>query len=65
MDGGMMQGMGSMMAWMMGLGLLGWVLVIALLATIVVLLVQILRRSGRHSGPGQGQPDDSARRSHP
>lgn len=40
MDGGM----DSMMAWMMGLGLLGWVLVIALLVTIVVLLVQ---RPGR------------------
>ena len=57
-----MNGMGSMMGWMMGLGLLGWVLVIALLVTIVVLLVQILRRSGaseRHGprppehGPGQ------------
>jgi hypothetical protein len=39
MDGGM----GSMMAWMMGFGLLGWVLVIALLATIVFLLVRILK----------------------
>lgn len=27
MDGGMMDGMASMMAWMMSLGLLGWVLV--------------------------------------
>lgn len=41
-----MSGMGSMMGWMMGLGLLGWVLVIGLLATIVVLLVEILRRGG-------------------
>ena len=54
-----MNGMGSMMGWMMGLGLLGWVLVIGVLVT---LLVQILRRSGaseRHGprppehGPGQ------------
>lgn len=39
-------GMGAMMAWMMGLGLLGWVLVIALLATILVVLVRILARDG-------------------
>ena len=50
-----MDGMGSMMSWMMGLGLLGWVLVIALLATIVVLLVQLVKRSGpRGSGPPGG-----------
>lgn len=64
MDGGMMGGMGSMMGWMIGLGLLGWVLVIALLVTILVLLVQILKRGGpgnRHGshspdqGPGQAQ----------
>ena len=42
----MMDGMGSMMGWMMGLGLLGWVLVIALLVTIVIVLVQILKRGG-------------------
>ena len=36
--------MGSMMAWMMGFGLLGWVLVIALLVTIVFLLVRLLNR---------------------
>jgi uncharacterized membrane protein len=41
-----MDGMGSMMGWMMGLGLLGWVLVIALLATILVVLVQALKRGG-------------------
>lgn len=40
----MMDGMGSMMAWMMGFGLLGWVLVIALLVTIVFLLVRLLHR---------------------
>ena len=38
-----MDGMSSMMGWMMGLGLLGWVLVIALLVTIVFLLVRLLR----------------------
>jgi uncharacterized membrane protein len=57
MDG--MQGMGSMMAWMMGLGLLGWVLVIALLATIVVLLFQLLSRtrsSGDRPPPASGEP---------
>ena len=53
MDGGM----GSMMAWMMGIGLLGWVLVIALVATIVVLLLRLVSREdrrdeGRPSGPG-------------
>jgi hypothetical protein len=36
--------MGSMMAWMMGLGLLGWVLIIVVLAAIVVLLVRLLAR---------------------
>ena len=43
MDGAM----GSMMAWMMGLGLLGWVLVVALLVTILVVLVQVLSRGDR------------------
>ena len=38
----MMDGMGSMMAWMMGLGLLGWVLIVALLVAILVVLVQML-----------------------
>lgn len=40
-----MNGMGPMMAWMMALGLLGWLLVIGLLAAILIVLVQILRRS--------------------
>ena len=56
MNGGMMDGMGSMMTWMMGLGLLGWVLVIGLLVTIVVLLVQILRRTGSGDRPGSRPP---------
>jgi hypothetical protein len=38
----MMDGMGSMMAWMMGLGLLGWVLIVALLIAILVVLVRLL-----------------------
>jgi hypothetical protein len=38
----MMDGMGSMMGWMMGAGLLGWVLVIALLVAIVIVLVRLL-----------------------
>ena len=56
MDGGMMEGMGSIMGWMMGLGLLGWVLVIALLATIVVLLVQLVKRSGARDRPESHSP---------
>ena len=43
----MMDGMGSMMTWMMGVGLLGWVLVIALLATIVVLLFRLVGAQDR------------------
>ena len=39
MDGGM----GSMMGWMMGLGLLGWVLVIALLAAILVAVIRLTK----------------------
>jgi hypothetical protein len=55
MDGGM----ASMMAWMMGFGLLGWALVIALLATIVVLLFQLLtRRDPRPPGERQGEGRD-------
>jgi hypothetical protein len=34
--------MDSMMGWMMGLGLLGWVLAIAVLAAIVILLIRLL-----------------------
>ena len=39
------------MGWMMGAGLLGWALVIGLLVTIVVLLVQVLRRAGDKASP--------------
>lgn len=59
-----MNGMGSMMAWMMGLGLLGWVLVIGLLATIVVLLVQILRRSGPGEPSKSAPPGDDSGKAH-
>lgn len=43
------------MGWMMGFGLLGWTLVIALLVTIVVLLVRLLNRS---------EPREGSRRDH-
>jgi hypothetical protein len=49
MDGGM----GSMMAWMMGFGLLGWVVVIGLLIAILVVLVRLLNRP--LGGPGERQ----------
>lgn len=56
MEGGMMDGMGSMMGWMMGLGLLGWLLVIGLLVAILVVLIRLLGRIGGHGNksiPGQ------------
>jgi hypothetical protein len=51
-----MNGMGPMMAWMMGIGLLGWALVIGLLAAILVVLIRVLKQRGpggphRHDGP--------------
>jgi hypothetical protein len=49
----MMQGMGSMMAWMMGLGWLAGLLVIVFLVAIVVLLVQLSRRA---NDPGPRPP---------
>jgi hypothetical protein len=39
-------GMGSMMSWMMGLGLLGWLVVIGLLVAILVVLLKVLGRLG-------------------
>jgi hypothetical protein len=36
-----MDGMGSMMGWMMGLGLLGWLVVIGLLIAILVVLTRL------------------------
>jgi hypothetical protein len=52
----MMNGMDGMMAWMMGIGLAGWVLVIALLVTIVFLLVQLLGRADRRDRPASSDP---------
>jgi hypothetical protein len=51
-----MNGMGSMMNWMMGLGLLGWVLVIGLLVAILIVLVQILKRGGPGDRHSSGTP---------
>jgi hypothetical protein len=48
-------GMGSMMGWMMGIGLVGWVLVIALLVTIAVLLLRLLSRQDRSGQPGSSR----------
>ena len=56
MPGGMMDGMGSMMAWMMGLGLLSWVLVIAALVAIVVLLLRLSRRADPRERSGSRAP---------
>jgi uncharacterized membrane protein len=57
MDGGMTSVMNSMMGWVMGIGGLSWILVIALLVAIVVLLFRLAaRRDGdddRPSSPGQ------------
>lgn len=48
----MHDGMGSMMGWMMGVGLLGWILVIALLVAILVVLVKLLKQGSRAERPG-------------
>jgi uncharacterized membrane protein len=52
----MMNGMDGMMGWMMGIGLAGWVLVVALLVTIVFLLVQLLARADRRDPTGSSDP---------
>jgi uncharacterized membrane protein len=57
MDGGMQ----SMMGWMMGFGLLGWVLVIALLIAILVVLVRLLNRPTS----GTSEPRDERRHDKP
>jgi uncharacterized membrane protein len=59
----MMDGMSSMMGWMMGLGLLGWVLVIALLVTIVFLLIRLVgdARSKNRGQSGDDHPANRAR----
>ena len=43
----MNSGMDSMVGWMTGIGLLGWVLLIALLVAIVSLLVRLVPRKDR------------------
>lgn len=60
MDGGMSLLMNSMMGWVMGIGVPGWVLVIALLATIVVLLARLLGRTDGRRERKVSEPDRSA-----
>jgi hypothetical protein len=60
----MMDGMGSMMSWMMGFGMLGWVLVIALLVTIVVLLARLLSDSRSKDRGRSSSPDQPSNRAH-
>jgi uncharacterized membrane protein len=57
----MMDGdMGSMMGWMMGLGLLGWVVVIALLIAILVVLIRLAAKIGsKDQSPGAPQQGGS------
>ena len=59
-----MNGMGSMMGWMMGLGLLGWVLLVGFLVAIVVLLWRLASRldhGGHDGGQGPGAPPPTQR----
>jgi uncharacterized membrane protein len=58
----MRDGMSSMMGWMMGFGLLGWVLVIALLVTIVVLLARLLSDRQSRDRRQNSDPDRPANR---
>ena len=62
MDGGMGSMMNSMMGWMMGIGFLGWVLVIALLAAMLVVLVRLLNE--RKSSGAQRPSGHTTDRSH-
>jgi uncharacterized membrane protein len=63
MDGGMTSMMNSMMGWVMGIGGLSWILVIALLVAIVVLLFRLVARrdsdDDRPSSPGSRRADPS------
>jgi uncharacterized membrane protein len=58
----MTEGMRSMMGWMMGFGLLGWVLMIALLVTIVVLLARLLSDRQSRDRRQNSDPDRPAKR---
>jgi uncharacterized membrane protein len=60
----MRDGMSSMMGWMMGFGLLGWVLVIALLVTIVVLLARLLSDRQSRDRRQNSDPDRPVNRPH-
>jgi hypothetical protein len=57
----MHDGMGFVMAWMMGIGLLGGVLIIALLATILVVLLRVLTGRNRESPSAPPQTRDGPR----
>jgi uncharacterized membrane protein len=60
----MMNGdMGSMMGWMMGLGLLGWLVVIGLLIAILVVLIRLLARlAPKESGRAADQTTSRSER---
>ena len=49
--------MDGAMTSMMGVGLLGWVLVIGLLAAILIVLVKLLKRSGSGERTESGRTD--------
>lgn len=59
-----MMHMDSMMPWMMGIGLLGWVLVIALLVTILIVLIRLVSRQDRPDG-GNARSDRGPERGGP
>jgi hypothetical protein len=61
-DATMQSEMSSMMGWMMGIGLLGWVLVIALLVTVLFALVQLLTQRGLGADQRSSSPDAKANR---
>jgi hypothetical protein len=60
MDGGMGSMMNSMMGWMMGLGALGWVVAVALLAGLVLLLARRVRGTGEPRDRQPPGPDRSS-----
>lgn len=57
----MMDGaMGSMLGWMMNIGILGWVLVIALLVTVLVAVIQWVTQPGSKDLGGSSGRDQAA-----